>query len=66
MITAARRLARPLLLLLALALWTGACLFTGQVSPLGERAALHIGEAPVSVPVAKEMTAAEARTEHPA
>lgn len=65
MITAARRLARPLLLLLALALWTGACLFTGQVSPLGERAALHIGEAPVSVPVAKEMTAAEARTEHP-
>ena len=65
MTTALRRLEGPLALLLALALWAGACLFAGAAAPLGERAALQIGGAPAGVPAAREMAAAEARTEHP-
>ena len=65
MTTSLRRLEGPLALLLALALWAGACLFAGAAAPLGERAALQIGGAPAGVPAAREMAAAEARTEHP-
>ena len=60
-----RRLAGPVALLLALVLWAGACRFAGVVSPLGERAALQIGGAPVGVPAARETAAAEARAESP-